>query len=125
MTSKNTPSDELSEQCPQCESEDIEWGHDATMSGMYCNDCEAYVEFVDTEQHVAGGGVMTVSRDETEREFPHFHYVCPECGHEVCPEDTPTAGSWLAAAETHVGNEHPDQWGPGPELEVRGDCSAA
>lgn len=68
---------------------------------------------------------MTDRRSEGQTEVLHFHYVCPKCDHEVCPNETPTAGSWLAAAETHTGNAHPDMWGPDPELEVRGDCADA
>lgn len=52
----------------------------------------------------------------------HCHYVCPACGHETCPDDQPTFGAFLAAAETHIGEAHPDQWGPDPELECRDDC---
>lgn len=63
--------------------------------------------------------------DDLAEELLHFHYVCPECGHETCPDETPTAGSFLTLAGTHAGEEHPGMWGPEPELKERGDCSAA
>lgn len=51
MTPDNTLSDELSEECPECESEDIEWGHDGEAASQYCNECEAYVRFVYTGEN--------------------------------------------------------------------------
>lgn len=62
--------------------------------------------------------------DESVKWTMHFHYVCPECSHETCPDDPPTAGAHLTAAQAHAGEEHPDQWGPEPGLKERGDCSA-
>lgn len=55
----------------------------------------------------------------------HYHYVCPECGHETCPSGKPTAGMFLTAAGTHAGEEHPEMWGPEPRLERRDGCAAA
>lgn len=46
--------EQLPQCCPECGSEDTEWGHDATAAGQYCNECEAYVQFVDTEDHASG-----------------------------------------------------------------------
>lgn len=62
---------------------------------------------------------------DPETETDHYHYVCPACGHETCPADKPTAGMFLTAADTHVGEEHPDRWGPDPELQRRDDCGWA
>lgn len=66
-----------------------------------------------------------MSNDPSVERVTHEHYVCPECGHETCPADKPTLGAFLAAADTHAGEEHPEMWGPDPQLEGRDGCDAA
>lgn len=52
----------------------------------------------------------------------HYHYVCTECGHEICPGDKHCRGYFEIATETHIEKKHGNEWGPELIIKERGNC---